>query len=128
MLLQHRVIREHPETGARTPLWTKRQVAEMAGLGRYALLSLESSKLIPPSEYGDLNGSPLWSLRQVVLVMGVVKWLRIWSRDHDKYAETMLRRRSTMCWKEWKDADRKRLRNGNHRNARWLAQRLFGNG
>jgi hypothetical protein len=124
----HRFTRAHPITGVLTPVWTRRQVAQMAGFGRYGLMTLESSKLIPPPEYGYHQGCPLWSLRQVVLVMGVVKWLRVWMKDKDKYSETMLHRRSTMCCKEWNDGHRKRLSNGNHRNARWLAQRLFGNG
>lgn len=126
MLLQHNVIRPHPETGAMTPLWTARRVIEMAGMDRTIARGLLN--VLPPSEYGDLKGSPLWSLRQAVLVGGWLKWVRIWERDGDKFAEAQMKARIGRLWKEWTDGNRKRLGNGNHRNAVWSARKLFGNG
>jgi hypothetical protein len=117
MLKQPSASIPHPETEILTPLWTGRQVAEAAKLTSHQMKMI--TKLLPPSEYGTLRGSPLWSLRQVALVLGWVKWLRIWTECGDKFAGDQLKARTAMCWKEWKDGNRKRLGNGNHRNARW---------
>jgi hypothetical protein len=124
LLPPHRTGRPNPDTGVMTPLWTRRQIAETIG-SKYALMNLETAGLIPPSEYGYLDGSPLWSLRQAVLVLGVWQWLKLRTeKPGDKFAENQLKARTAMCWKEWKDGNRKRCGNGNHRNARWRFGKL----
>jgi hypothetical protein len=98
----------------------------MAGIAKGRLKVME--KMLPKPEYGEYHGSPLWSLRQVNLVMGFWKWADIWLNDGDKFAAGQMKARLGICWKEWKDGNRERLRNGNHRNARWNAHRFFGAG
>jgi hypothetical protein len=98
----------------------------MLGVQRERLAAMELLGLIPSPIYGHHLGSPLWSLRQVSLVAGIVKWFTLHQQEPSKYARDMLTRQVGKVKKEWDDGYHERNDDGNHRNARWRYRRVFG--
>lgn len=113
----------HPTTGDMTPVWTRRQAAQVLHVDRAWLQSLEQVGYIPGPIYGTRSGSPLWSMRQIALIASLMKWVRAHRREPSGFTETWVSRQATKLRKEWDDGLCERNGNGNHRNARWRTRR-----
>lgn len=125
---RHSAVVPHPATGDQTPVWTRRQAAKVLRVSHDWLRSMEQVGYIPPPVYGAIQGSSLWSMRQIALVAKLVKWVNAHRREPSHFTNTWVRRQATKMKKEWDDGLCERNDNGNHRNSRWRARREIRGG